>query len=195
VNPSEDDAYLGFSPDGAYFALVQTYTASGDHLQIRHTTDGSLAYSQASGTMATWGSSGSRLYFRKPISTVISLWDSSGGVSQAFGQQLAWIRPRADPGDDNLAFTVRDTPGTPHVWVYGHAGRTGGQLPNIRSSVAWVNTVSAFYIEEAPCGSNCGPGPATQPNGKTFTYDVIRQAEDASRISQVLGAWPRPGQT
>jgi len=97
VNPSEDDAYLGFSPDGAYFALVQSYTASGDHLQIRHTTDGSLAYSQASGTMATWGSSGSHLYFRKPLGTVVSLWDSSGGVSQAFGQQLAWIRPRATP--------------------------------------------------------------------------------------------------
>ncbi len=195
VNPAEDDAYLGFSPDGAYFALVQSYTASGDHLQIRKTTDGSLAYSQASGTMATWGSSGSRLYFRKPLGATISLWDSSGGVSQAFGQQLAWIRPRADPGDDNLAFTVRDTPGTPHVWVYGHGGRSGGQLPNIRSSAVWVNAVSAFYIEEAPCGNNCGPGPATQPDGKTFTYDVVRQAEDPSRISQVLGAWPRPGQT
>src|SRR5712691_11001524 len=46
VNPNEDDAYLGFSPDGGYFALVQSYTASGDHLQIRHPTDGSLAYSQ-----------------------------------------------------------------------------------------------------------------------------------------------------
>ncbi len=195
VNPAEDDAYLGFSPDGAYFALVQSYTASGDHLQIRKTTDGSLAYSQASGTMATWGSSGSRLYFRKPLGATISLWDSSGGVSQAFGQQLAWIRPRADPGDDNLAFTVRDTPGTPHVWVYGHGGRSGGELPNIRSSAVWVNAVSAFYIEEAPCGNNCGPGPATQPDGKTFTYDVGRQAEDPSRISQVLGAWPRPGQT
>ncbi len=195
VNPAEDDAYLGFSPDGAYFALVQSYTASGDHLQIRKTTDGSLAYSQASGTMATWGSSGSRLYFRKPLGATISLWDSSGGVSQAFGQQLAWIRPRADPGDDNLAFTVRDTPGTPHVWVYGHGGRSGGELPNIRSSAVWVNAVSAFYIEEAPCGNNCGPGPATQPDGKTFTYDVGRQVEDPSRISQVLGAWPRPGQT
>jgi hypothetical protein len=195
VNPAEDDAYLGFSPDGAYFALVQSYTASGDHLQIRKTTDGSLAYSQASGTMATWGSSGSRLYFRKPLGTTISIWDSSGGVSQAFGQQLAWIRPRADPGEDNLAFTVRDTPGTPHVWVYGHGGRSGGQLPNIRSSAVWVNTVAAFYIEEAPCGNNCGPGPATQPDGKTFTYDVVRQVEDPSRISQVLGAWPRPGQT
>ena len=32
-------------------------------------------------------------------------------------------------------------------------------------------------------------------DGKTFTYDVGTQVESASRISQVLGAWPRPGQT
>lgn len=194
VNPSEDDTYLGFSPDGAYFALVQTFTSTGDHLQIHKTTDGSLVYAQAAGTMATWGSSGGRLYFRKPLETVISVWDSSGGASPAFGQRLAWIRPRADPGDDNLAFTVRDSTGTPHVWVFGHGGRTGGQLPNIRSSPVWLNSVAAFYVEEASCGANCGPGPATQPDGKTFTYDVVKQAEDPSRISQVLGAWPRPGQ-
>jgi hypothetical protein len=195
VNPSEDDAYLGFSPDGAYFAFVQTYTSSGDHLQIRHTMDGSVAYSQASGTMATWASSGSVLYFRKPLGTVISLWDPSGGASQAFGQQLAWIRPRADAGDDNLAFTVRDQAGTPRAWVYGHGGRSGGELPNVRSSPIWLNTVAVFYVEEAPCGATCGPGPATQPDGKAFTYDVGQQAETASRISQAWGAWPRPGQT
>jgi hypothetical protein len=194
VNPSEDDAYLGFSPDGAYFAFVQTFTPGGDHLQIRKTIDGSVVYSQSAGTMATWGSSGARLYFRKPAENVISIWDPSGGVSQAFGQKLAWIQPKADAGDDNLAFTVRDSTGTPHAWVYGHGGRTGGQLPNIRSSPVWINTNATFYLEEASCGTNCGPGPATKPNGNTFTYDVIKQAEDPSRIAQVFGAWPRPGQ-
>jgi hypothetical protein len=79
--------------------------------------------------------------------------------------------------------------------VYGHGGRSGGQLPNLRSSPAWLNTTAAFYVEEAACGNTCGPGPATQPDGKTFTYDVGTQVESASRISQVLGAWPRPGQT
>jgi Tol biopolymer transport system component len=195
ANPNEDDAYLGFSPDGAYFAFVQTYSSSGDHLQIRHTQDGSLAYSQPLGTMATWGSLGSVLYFRKPVTSVISLWDSSGVVTQAFGQQLSWIRPRADAGDDNLAFTVRDTAGTPHVWLYGHGGRSGGQLPNVRSSPVWLTTTAIFYVEEAPCGTTCGPGPSTQPDGKTFTFDVGQQAETSSTISQVLGAWPRPGQT
>jgi hypothetical protein len=195
INPNEDDSYLGFSPDGAYFALVQTFTSSGDQLQVRRTIDGSLAFSLARGTMATWGSSGSRLYFRAPSSSQIQVWDSTSGVTQAFGQPAAWIRPRADAGDDNIAFTVRDSAGTPHVWLYGHGGRSGGQLPNIRSSPAWLNSTSFFYVEEAQCGTNCGIGPAWQPDGKTFTNDVAGASETASKISQVFGAWPRPGQT
>ena len=194
VNPSEDDAYLGFSQDGAYFALVQTFSSTGDHLQVRKASDGSLAYSQPGGTMATWGSSGSRLYFRQLQAKVIYAWDSSAGLTQAFGQELAWIQPRADVGDDYLAFTVRDAPGTPHVWTYGHGGRAGGQLPNIRSSPVFLTATSVFYVEEAPCGPNCGIGPATQPDGKTFTYDLGRQVEAPSLISAVYGSWPRLGQ-
>jgi predicted small lipoprotein YifL len=195
TNPNEDDAYLAFSPDGAYFALVQTFAGSGDQLQVRRTIDGSLAFSLARGTMATWGTNGSRLYFRAPGSTQVQVWDSSAGVSQAIGQPAAWIRPRADAGDDNLAFTVRDSSGAPHVWLYGHGGRSGGQLPNYRSSPAWLNATAFFMYEEAPCSSSCGPGPVWQPDSKTFTYDTGALAETASRIAQVFGAWPRPGQT
>jgi hypothetical protein len=194
-NPNEDDAYLSFSPDGAYFALVQTFTSSGDQLQVRRTIDGSLAFSLARGTMATWGTAGSRLYYRLQGSGLIQVWDSTAGVSQAFGQQVVWIRPRADAGDDNLAFTVRDSNGTPHVWVYGHGGRSGGPLPNVRSSPVWLNTTTFFYVEEAPCSPNCGVGPAWQPDGKTFTYDIAAGAETQSHIASVFGAWPRPGQT
>ena len=193
-NPNEDDSYLAFSPDGAYFALVQTFTSSGDQLQVRRTIDGSLAFSLAKGTMATWGSAGSKLYYRQPNSTVIQVWDSAAGVSQAFGQQLAWIRPRADAGDDNIAFTVRASAGTPHVWLYGHGGRSGGQLPNVRSSPAWLTTTAFFYVEEAGCSTSCGLGPAWQPDGKTFTFDLATQTETASKISQVYGSWPRTGQ-
>lgn len=194
LNPNEDDSYLAFSPDGAYFALVQTFASSGDQLQVRRTLDGSLAFSLSKATMATWGTSGSKLYYRQPSSSVIQVWDSAAGVSRAFAQQLAWIRPRADAGDDNIAFTVRDTAGTPHVWLYGHGGRSGGQLPNVRSSPAWLNTTTFFYVEEAVCSTNCGIGPAWQPDGKTFTFDLAAQAETASKISQVYGSWPRPGQ-
>ena len=193
-NPNEDDSYLAFSPDGAYFALVQTFASSGDQLQVWHTLGGALAFRLAKGTMATWGSAGSKLYYRLPNSSVVQVWDSAAGVSQAFGQPAAWIRPRADAGDDNIAFTVRDNAGTPHVWLYGHGGRSGGQLPNVRSSPAWLSSTAFFFVEEAACSTNCGLGPAWQPDGKTFTFDLAAQTETASKISVVYGAWPRAGQ-
>ncbi len=193
-NPNEDDAYLAFSPDGAYFAFVQTFTGTGDQLQVRRTTDGSLAFSLPTGTMASWGSSGSTLYFRQPASSTIETWDSSSGVSVGIGVSLAWINPRADAGDDNLVFTVRDSTGKPHVWLYGHGGRSGGELQPVRSSAEWLNSTTIFYVEEAACSSNCGIGPAWQPDGNTFTVDLAQQGDTASKISKVYGAWPRPGQ-
>ena len=192
-NPNEDDSYLAFSPDGAYFALVQTFTSSGEQLQVRRTIDGSLAFSLSKGTMATWGSTGSRLYYRMPGTSSVQVWDSAAGVSQAISQ-TAWIRPRADAGDDNLVYTIRDSAGTPHVWLYGHSGRSSGQLPNVRSSPAWLNPTTFFDLEEVACSATCSTGPAWQPNKKTFTFDIAQQAETSSRIAQVYGAWPRPGQ-
>src|SRR5215472_6006633 len=187
LNPNEDDSYLAFSPDGAYFAFEQTFTSSGDQLQVRRTLDGSVACRLSKATMATWGSTGSRLYYRPPNSGLVQVWDSTAGVSQAFGQTLTWIRPRADPGDDQIAFTVRDSSGMPRVWVYGHGGRSGGVLPNTRSSPAWLTSTAFFYVEEAVCTTNCGIGPAWQPDGKTFTFDLGTQTETASKIYQVYG--------
>jgi hypothetical protein len=193
-NLLEDDYFLGFSSDGQYFAFVQTFTASGDHLQVRRAGDGSLVYSQATATMASWSSIGSKLYFRQPNSAVIDVWDPATGVSQAFAQQVAWIRPRPDAGADNLAFTVRDISGTPHVWLYGSSARLASVLKGVRSSPAFLTPVLLFYMEEAMCTANCGLGLPFQPDGHTFVYDTGRQAETASNISQVLGSWPRLGQ-
>jgi hypothetical protein len=197
VNPSEDDSFLDFSPDGAYFALVQSWTSSGAHLQVRRATNGTLAYSQSAATMATWGSTGSKLYFRHPLANVIYAWDPVLGLTQPMTQRLAWIKPRADAGDDYIAFTVRDAAGIPHVWLYGHGVKTPTQLPNVRSSPVFLNVSSIFLIEEAPCGVNCGPGPATQPTGRSFIYDMTKAptvAETASTILSIYTVWPRPGQ-
>jgi hypothetical protein len=193
TNPNEDDAYLAFSPDGAFFALEQTWTGSGDQLQVRKTFDGSPIFTLPKATMATWGSTGSRLYYRLPNSGTVQSWDSTAGVAQVLTQQT-WIRPRTTAGDDNIAFTIRDSAGKPQVWLYGHNGRSGGQLPGIRSSPVWLSSNAFFYLEEAPCAPDCGIGPAWQPDRKTFTVDTALNAETASKISQVYGAWPRPGQ-
>jgi hypothetical protein len=195
ANPNEDDAFIGFSPDGGYFAFGQTYTSAGDHLIVWSRSG--VVFSQSSATMATWGTSGSKLYFRQPNASVVYVWDSTGppgNRSQAFSQQLAWIRPRADAGDDYLAFTVRDASGSPQVWLYGHGGTAGGQLPNVRSSPSFLNTGTVFLVEEAACAANCGIGPAIQPDQNRFTYSIATQSETPSSIASVLGAWPRPGQ-
>ncbi len=195
VSLTEDDAFLGFSADGQYFALVQTFSGSGAQLQVRKTKDGTLAYSQANGTMASWSTTGSDLYFREPNKTEVKVWDPKNGVSQLFALAQAWIRPSTDAGDDNVAYTVRDaSSGLPHVWLYGHGGRAGGQLGNVRSTPVFLNATTLFMIEETAC-SNCGPGLATQPDGNTFTYDLGTQTETASTIASAIGAWPRIGQT
>src|SRR5438067_1262366 len=93
-----------------------------------------------------------------------------------------------------IAFTVRDKTGTPHVWLYGHGGHSGGQLPNVRSSPAWLNSTTFFYVEETVCSTNCALGPAWGPDGKTFTFDLAQQTETSSKINQVYGVWPRAGQ-
>jgi hypothetical protein len=193
VNPIEDDYYLAFSPDGAYFALVQTFTSSGDQLQVRRTIDGSPIFSLPKATMATWGSSGSRLYYRLPGSGAVQSWESSAGVSQTLSGQT-WIRPRAAAGDDNIAFTVRDAAGKPAVWLYGHNGKSGGQLPGVRSNPVWLGSNVFFYVEEAACTPNCGMGPAWQRGDKSFTVDTAQNAETASKIKDVYSTWPRPGQ-
>lgn len=126
-NPNEDSAYLAFSADGKYFALVQTYTASGDELQVRNAADGSLVYSQAQGTMATWESVGSRLWFRRPQKSEMDSWDPSFGATiQATNVALHWIAPRADAGANYIAFWFRDLTsgdsappiGTPHTYLW-----------------------------------------------------------------------------
>jgi hypothetical protein len=195
VDSGQDDSFLGFSADGAYFALVQTFTGSGDRLQVRRTKDGTLAFSQATGTMATWSSTGSKLYFREPGQTTIHQWDPTGGVSELIPLAQSWLRPVSDAGDDNVAYTVRDASGIPHVWIYGHGGRSGGELGNVRSSPLFLNAGTLFLVEETPCGANCGLGPQTAPDGKTFVYNLGTQTETASSIASALGSWPRIGQT
>ena len=190
VNADEDSEFLGFSADGGYFALVQTFTGTGPQLQVRRTKDGTLAYSQPAGTMATWSTTGSRLFFREPGGTTIEQWDPSSGVSQLFGLAQSWLYPVTDAGDDNVAYTVRDASGNPHVWIYGHGGRAGGELGNVRSSPLFLNAGSLFMIEVC-----CATGGPIAPDGKTFVYDLGTQSETASTIASALGSWPRIGQT
>ena len=82
------------------------------------------------------------------------------------------------------------------MFLNGRVNTSGGQIPlAVRSSPVWVNTTTFFSVEETACAPNCGIGPAWQPDGKNFTFDIAAQAEAASHIGAVYGVWPRPGQT
>jgi len=70
VDPNGDDATVGFSADGQFVAVEQTFTqgkgatGSAPPIQVNRVSDGSVAYSRTDGTMAAWAGAGARLYFR-----------------------------------------------------------------------------------------------------------------------------------
>src|SRR5258708_24127499 len=91
VNPNEDDAFIGFSPDGAYFAFEQTFTGSGDHLDVWNRSG--LVFQQTNANMATWVSTASKLYFRQPNAALVYVGDLTGAPGNgalAFGRECAW---------------------------------------------------------------------------------------------------------
>jgi hypothetical protein len=64
----------------------------------------------------------------------------------------------------------------------------------VRSSAYFLTAAAIFYVEEVACAPNCGPGPPTQPTGRTFIFDMGHQTEVLSSILAVYATWPRPGQ-
>src|SRR5206468_6504741 len=76
ANPDSDDLFLGFSADGQYVAVEQTFTPTP--IRVHRVSDGSAAYTRTHGTTAAWAGSGARLYFR--ASAGVQSWAPGGGV-------------------------------------------------------------------------------------------------------------------
>jgi hypothetical protein len=193
VSPDDDDMMLGYSPDGQYLALVNTFTAGGSGaqapFQVRR-SDGSLvdafpsgqaaapghlvftagsAYPSGSRTMATWAGTGSRLYYRAPDG--VHRWDAPSTTTLVL-PGLKWIRPRPSPDGRWIAYMVRDS-----------------------TSPAFLSRTTLWYAEERLCGpgdqSGCGGmGPPTVLTGKTYLYDFSARKETLSTISRVYDVWP-----
>src|ERR1700741_1590993 len=64
ASPDNDDLFVGFSADGQYVAVEQTFTPTP--IRVHRVSDGTVAYTRTDGTMAGWAGSGARLYFRTP---------------------------------------------------------------------------------------------------------------------------------
>jgi len=191
VSQQDDDFMLGFSPDGLYLAMVQTFATGGTGdsapVQVRRATDGALVYSAAAGTMGVWASVPSRLFFRDRAG-VLSRWDPSSGVS-VMQSSLRWTRPHASSDGRWVAYTTYDSAFHPHVALYSVQGNSLGPAPiGLRSGALFLNNNLVWYQEEAAC--DCGLS-QSQLTGRAFLYDIGAATESGSRIAGVFDAWPR----
>jgi hypothetical protein len=196
VNRQQDDFFLGFSPDGQYVAMENTFTGngSGDQspLQVRRSSDGSLVYSTSGATMAVWASNPGSLLWRDTAGTVWR-WGPGGPPGSSalvVHTSISWVQPHASPDGRWIAYTYYDSSLLPHVGLFSVQGSTLGPQPGgIRSGATFLNNNLLWYQEETPC--DCGLAGASQPSGRTFIYDIAGETETSSRISGVYDAWPR----
>ena len=192
VSQQDDDFMIGFSPDGIYLAMVETFATGGTGdsapVQVRKVSDGTLVYSAQSGTMGAWASVPSRLFFRDTAGTV-SRWDPSSGVS-VMQSSLKWTRPHSSPDGRWIAYTNYDGTGQRHVGLLQRPGqqpRPGSA--GLRSGALFLNNNVVFYQEESPC--DCGLAGQSQPTGHTFLFDIGAGTESGSRITGIYDVWPR----
>lgn len=193
INPDEDDSFLGFSPDGLYVALFQTFHVGGTGQtapdQIRKVSDGSLVYSTSGMTMAVWASTPSRLFFRDSGGNV-HRWDPSGGLSSMTA--LRWIRPRSSPDGRWIAYTLRTPSGLGAIGFYSVQGNSVSNTTSPgRTGVQFLTNDLVWYVGEKPCSTNCPPGSSTSPTGVTYIYSISGASEVIARLASVYDAWPR----
>ena len=186
--PDQDSIFLGFSPDGQYVALFQTYRVGGSGQaapdQVRKVRDGSLVYSASGMTMATWASSPGRLYFRD-ASGAVKRWDPSSGVAQMLS--VKWIDPRPSADGRWIAYTVRGSSGLGAIGLYSVQGNTATTVTaSGRTSVRFISNDLLFYFGEKLCTGCTAPAPADI----AYIYDIAGSQEVVSRLANVYDSWP-----
>jgi len=197
VNPDMDDAMTGFSADGQYVAMEQTFSGTdtgppsdAPAFQVVRMSDHKLVYSRRDGTMATWSGSGAHLYFRT-IAGVES-WDPKAGA-QLVVPGLAWSHPWPSADGLRIVYTAADGTGNHHV---GYLRLTDQPVAGIvlsfqpRTDAVFLNSTLVWYAEEASCTqTQCGFGGAPL-TGRTFLHDLITIGDRPSVDATVFDSWP-----
>lgn len=186
--PDQDSIFLGFSPDGLYVALVQTWRVGGSGAsapdQVRKVKDGSLVYSTSGMTMATWASVPSRLYFRDSAGAV-KRWDATAGEIPMLS--VKWIEPQASPDGRWIAYTVRGLSGLGAIGLYSVQGNSVTTITaSGRAGVHFVSNDLIFYFGETACTGCAAPTPANV----AYIYDIAGAQEVISRLASVYDSWP-----
>jgi WD40-like Beta Propeller Repeat len=195
VNVDQDDAMVGFSADGQYVAVEQTFTqgkgtVSATPIQVDRVSDGSIAYSSTDGTMAAWAGTGARLLFR--TNAGVQSWSPAGGLISVSSSTI-WVHPIASPDGSRMAFSVLNAQGNHVGQVIDLATSAIHSLsPNPRMGAAFLNASLVWYAGETicttatPCGGLGGP-PLT---GQTYIYDLGSDVETGSIDVAFFDSWP-----
>jgi hypothetical protein len=190
VNRDTDDAMVGFSADGQYVAVEQTFIqGTTAPIQVNRVSDGSVAYSRTDGSMAVWAGTGARLLFR--TSAGVESWAPGGGVIPV-SAGTAWIHPVASPDGSHIAFSELNGQGNHLGQVIDLAsGGIHALSPNPRVGAAFLNTSLVWYAGETICttATPCGLG-GPPLSGQTYIYDLGSDVENGSIDTGFFDSWP-----
>ena len=193
VGPDTDDAMVGFSADGQYVAVEQTFTqgtaGAAPPVQIDRVADGSIAYTSNTGTMGAWSGAGARFLFR--TNSGVQSWSPAGGLIPV-SAGTSWIRPHASSDGSRMAFSVLNAQGNHVGEVLDLAtGAVHGLSTSPRVGAAFLTASLVWYAGETICttATPCGLVPAT--TGQTYIYDLGSDVENGSIDTAFFDSWPR----
>jgi Tol biopolymer transport system component len=210
----EDSNLLAFSPDGQYFALVETFTGLGSGeqapFQVRR-ADGTLVAAYPSSpadvttggalsgkrTMAVWAGTGSTLYFRSTDSPGVERWTPQSQQTMVM-PSVQWYSPVASPNGRWIAYVVPDSQGMPHVAFFDQTSGLSSSLTNsgginphfVASNLVWYAGVRPCTPEEQqapPVTRICGGLglPAFPKTGQEFLFNPLTQQETSTNLGGV----------
>ena len=194
VNLDNDDAMVGFSADGQYVAVEETFTAQKGAttgtppIQIVRLSDSKQVYLRSDGTMAAWGATGARFYFRTTAGVMV--WDATGKV-QTVQASLQWIRPWPSSDGSHITFSSLNAQGNHVVGIIDTSGGSIAQASSEpRVNPGFLTATLIWYAGEVLCTTTtpCGfGGPAL--TGKTYVYDIAG-VENGSVDTAFYDSWP-----
>jgi hypothetical protein len=193
VDGNNDDAMVGFSADGKYVALENTFTTqtpAAPRFQIVRLSDHKLVYSRTDGTMATWAGTGASLYFRTTLGVLA--WNPTSGARVVVPQGFRWIRPSPSADGKRIVYEDADGAGNHFAGYLRLADNQAFRLSQLpRTGSVFLTPTLMWYAGESVCSATvqCGLGgpPLT---GRTYVRDLVTGTESASIITAVFDSWP-----
>jgi dipeptidyl aminopeptidase/acylaminoacyl peptidase len=194
VDADNDDVMVGFSADGQYVAVEETFTTQKNAssttppIQIVRLSDLKQVYSRSDGTMGTWAATGARFYFR--TNAGVQVWETTGKV-QTVSAGLKWIRPWPSSDGTHIAFTSLNAQNNHVVGIIDtNIGTVATASAEPRTNPGFLTATLVWYAGEVlcttttPCGLG-GPG----LTGSTYLYDIAG-VESGSIDANFYDSWP-----